>query len=113
MTRLEGTNPKNQITINTRTRATKKKDETVKYKIGDYVRIPDKKKIFTKGYMENWGWELFKIHKILPGNVPTYIIEDEKGEVIKGKFYTEELLKSIFDFQRNRKVLKAMNIEIT
>ena len=109
MTPLEGTNPKNRIVIN---RGPKVLKQSVKFKIGDYVRIPDKKKIFTKGYMENWGWELFKIHKILPGNVPTYIIEDEKGEVVTGKFYAEELLKSNFDFQRNRKVLRTMNIEI-
>ena len=35
------------------------------------------------------------------------------GEIIEGKYYEQELLKSKFDFESNNKVLKSLDIILT
>ena len=77
---------------------------TPKLKVGDYVRNADKRNIFSKGYTSNWNRELFKVNEILKTQPPTYKIEDTNGEIIEGKYYEQEFLKSEFDFESNNKV---------
>ena len=67
---------------------------SLKFNVGDKVRITNYKKMFTKGYAENWSREIFTIDKALKTNPQTYRLKDEKGELIKGRFYQEELLKT-------------------
>ena len=77
---------------------------------GDFVRIRDKKHIFSKGYQTNWGWELFNVAHVSVSQPTTYLIKDENGEEIMGKHYRSELLKSSFNFKNNRSILKSLNI---
>ena len=84
-----------------------------KFKVGDYVRNADKRNIFSKGYTSNWNRELFKVNEVLKTRPPTYKIEDINGEIIEGKYYEQELLKSEFDFESNNKVLESLNIDIS
>ena len=72
-----------------------------KHKVGDYVRNLDKRNIFSEGYASNWSRELFKVNEVLNTQTPTYKIEDMNGEIIEGKKYEQELLKSEFDFTLN------------
>ena len=81
-----------------------------KLNVGDYVRNVDKRNIFSKGYTSNWNKELFKVNEVLKTHPPTYKIEDINGEIIEGKYYEQELLKSEFDFESNNKVLESLNI---
>ena len=81
-----------------------------KLNVGDYVRNVDKHNIFSKGYTSNWNRELFKVNEVLKTHPPTYKIEDINGEIIDGKYYEQELLKSEFDFESNNKVLESLNI---
>ena len=81
-----------------------------KFQVGDFVRIPDKRNIYSKGYTTNWNRELFKIHSINATNPVTYTLNDENGEIIQGKYYEQELLGSIFNFDSNNKTLESMNI---
>ena len=81
-----------------------------KFQVGDYVRVPDKRNIYSKGYTTNWNRELFKIHSINKTNPVTYTLNDENGEIIQGKYYEQELLRSIFDFDSNNKTLESMII---
>ena len=83
---------------------------TPKLKVGDYVRIADKRNIFSKGYTSNWNSELFKVNEVLKTHPPTYKIEDINGEIIEGKYYEQELLNSEFDFESNNKVLESLKI---
>ena len=83
---------------------------TPKFKVGDYVRNVDKRKIFSKGYTSNWNRKLFKVNEVLKTQPTTYKIEDMNGETIEGKYYKQELLKSEFDFESNNKVLESLNI---
>ena len=81
-----------------------------KFQVGDFVRVPDKRNIYSKGYTTNWNRELFKIHNINKTNPVTYTLNDENGEIIQGKYYEQELLSSIFDFDSNNKTLESMNV---
>ena len=81
-----------------------------KFQVGDFVRVPDRRNIYSKGYTTNWNRELFKIHSINKTNPVTYTLNDENGEIIQGKYYEQELLRSIFDFDSNNKTLESMNI---
>ena len=83
-----------------------------KLKVGDYVSNADKRNIFSKGYSSNWSRELLKDNKVLKTQPPTYKIEDMNGEIIGGKYFEKELLKSEFDFESNNKVLESLNINI-
>ena len=47
------------------------------------------------------GIELFKVNEVLKTQPPTYKIEDINGEIIEGKYYEQELLKSEVDFESN------------
>ena len=86
------------------------KPKQPKFQVGDFVRVPDKRNIYSKGYTTNWNRELFKIHSINKTNPVTYTLNDENGEIIQGKYYEQELLRSIFDFDSNNKTLESMNI---
>ena len=66
--------------------------------------------ISSKGYTSNWNRELLKVNEVLKTQPPTYKIEDINGEIIEGKYYEQELLKSEFDFESNNKVLESLNI---
>ena len=79
-----------------------------KFKFDDYVRNVDKRNIFSKGYLSNWNREMFKVNEILKTQPPTYKIEDMNGEIIEGKYYEQELLKS--EFESNNKVLESLGI---
>ena len=80
------------------------------FQVGDYVRNPDKRNLYSKGYATNWNGELFEIHKINPTNPGTYSLVDENNEQIEGKYYKQELLRSVFNFKSNNKTLESMNI---
>ena len=64
---------------------------TLKFSIGDNVRITKKKKTIDKGYTQRWTEEVFKIFKIQLTIPVTYKITDYKGEEIQCSFYEQEL----------------------
>ena len=78
--------------------------------MGDYVRVADKWNIYSKSYTTNWNRELFEIHKVNPNNPVTYGLEDENNGQTQRKYYEQELLRSVFNFESNKKVLENMNI---
>ena len=63
---------------------------TLKFSIGDRVRIKKKKKTFDKGYTQRRTEEVFTISKIQLTIPVTYKITDYNGEVIQGSFYEQE-----------------------
>ena len=66
--------------------------------------------VFRKGYVGGWTGEIFKVverHKTVP---VTYSIVDDNSELIKGRFYEEELQlvkKPSDDFYEVEKILKT------
>src|SRR5437773_2215328 len=98
MTPIEGSLKKNEEQIKRDVFSVSLPSKKPRYKIGDFVRIYKYKNLFEKGYIGRWTKEVFQISKILPTIPITYLIKDEDGEVIKGGFYEQELLKSEFTF---------------
>ena len=72
----------------------KSKSKKPKFKVGDRVRISKYKKTFKKGYLPNWSNEVFQNFAVKPTTPVTYILQDKKGEILKGGFYEQEILKS-------------------
>ena len=66
-----------------------------KFKVNGRVRITKYKNLFSKGYTENWAREILIIDSVLKTNPWTYKIKDLNGEKILGRFYENELLRSI------------------
>jgi hypothetical protein len=67
--------------------------EEPKLSVGDIVRIPIYKHVFTKEIVGNWTIELFKISKINKTNPVTYQLIDLLNDPIEGSFYAQELQK--------------------
>ena len=53
-----------------------------------------KKSIFDKGSKANWTDEIFTVSKVFPTKPITYEITDTNCEVIQGKVYSYEMIKS-------------------
>lgn len=84
------------------------KPKTAKYSVGDYVRIAKLKGKFDRGYNERAAREIFKIHAIKTNlKIPMYVLSNYNGnEIIRGRFYQNELTKVSGDVFRIEKVLK-------
>lgn len=66
------------------------------FKIGDRVRITKSRGVFDKGYLQKWTDEEFIITEInTKYNPVTYTLSALDGEVLLGKFYSQELQKVI------------------
>ncbi len=76
------------------------KEKTAKFKIGDRVRIAIKKNTFEKGYTKNWTDTIYKVVEVKQTKPITYLLENlegkDKGKIILGSFYNEEIQKSRF-----------------
>merc|ERR1711893_579606 len=69
------------------------KPPKAKFKVGDTVRIWKFKRVFDRGYHENFTTQYFKIRKVMT-NLPVvrYELEDILGEKIIGSFFENELV---------------------
>ena len=59
--------------------------------------------MYSKGYTTKWNREFFKKHKIISTNPVTYTLEDENKEIIQGKYYEQEHLRSAFNLNLTTK----------
>ena len=84
--------------------------KTPKFKVGDKVRISRLKAVFEKGYLSNWSEAIYVIQKVKRTCPVTYILEDMRGELLKGSFYEKELLQTNQEVYRIEKVLRKKNI---
>ena len=64
-----------------------------KIKAGDLVRITLFRKTFKKESDIGWTKEVFLVKKVISTSPITFILQDLKGEDIKGGFYFEEIQK--------------------
>lgn len=64
-----------------------------KFRVGDYVRVSNRRAVFDKSYTPNWSTKIFQIRKVQYNTDPiTYLIKDSYYEnEIEGSMYTEEL----------------------
>ena len=66
-----------------------------KFKVGYRVRISKQDLPFRKGYKQQFTIETFKNVALATRKPLRYNIQDEQGEVNKGKFYEKELNRVI------------------
>ena len=77
------------------------------FKVGDRVRLNKIHRTFEKGYLPGWTEEVFVVHRVIPGPVPTYKIQEWDDTPVQGTFYEEDLQKvHVSDVFRIEKVLK-------
>ena len=81
-------------------------DKDPKFKVGDYIKISEKKNISAKLYTPNWSEEIFVDSKIKNTVSWTYVINGLNGEEIIGTFYEKELQKTNQNEFRIEKVIK-------
>jgi len=48
---------------------------------------------FEKGYLPGWSEEVFVVHRVVRGIVPTYEIRERDDTLVKGTFYEADLQK--------------------
>ena len=87
-----------------------------KYRLNDTVRIWKDKHAFQRGYSEKFTREFFKIIKIMQNlPVPRYVLADSAGEVVKGKFFEDELTRfepsDLFEIEVLRKRKRGRKTE--
>lgn len=88
-------NPENeQELLNTvyRYKRVYSKRRMAKFRVGDHVRLSDKRAVFDKGYTPNWSTAVFTVTKVQYNTDPiTYLIKSYYNKEIDGAMYAEEL----------------------
>ena len=72
----------------------KNNQRTPAFKLGDTVRISNKRYAFHKGYLPHWSTEIFKIRRVQNTIPHTYLLEDLQGAPILGSFYPLQMQKT-------------------
>ena len=66
---------------------------SIKFNVGQFVRVSFQKRPLVKSYMDQFSTEVFKIISVrLKENIPMYKLQDLQGQSISGYFYNFELL---------------------
>lgn len=91
MTPVEALNPKNYVELFKNFNDSAASMNKPRFKVGDLVRIPKGKNVFSKEGVGNWSIEIFKVKKVNKTQPVTYELEDLKGEGFDSAFYNEEL----------------------
>ncbi len=75
---------------------------------GDKVRNTYVLKPIDEGYYPTWTEHIFTIEKVIKGeNKPYFILKDYSGNIVKQRFYAEELQKVSKNLHRVEKILKT------
>ena len=64
-----------------------------KLKVGDWVRLSEKHRLFKEGYLPGWTEEVFVVQRVAPGRVATYKLKKWDGTPLEGGFYEEDVQK--------------------
>ena len=78
--------------------------------MGDNVRNPDERNLYSKGYPTMWNRELFKRRKINITCPVPFVLDDKNAEQIERKYYEKELSRKVLHIKSNQNVLEFMNI---
>lgn len=66
---------------------------TLRYDVGDKVRIAKQKKIFEKSYLPNFTQDVFEVTGVHDRRPGMYTLKDKDDEPVIGRFYGPELSK--------------------
>ena len=79
-----------------------------KFKVGDRCRITHERELFFKSFQQTHTEEIFTIVKRLKTQPVTYVLKDDKNEVLKGSFYEKELQTVILPSDKLYKIEKVL-----
>jgi hypothetical protein len=83
---------------------------TLKFRVGQHVRISKEKVKFAKSGEQNYTTEIFKVPKVVHRTPrPVFELEDLRGQSIEGQFYTEELSPVRITKQTTYKIDKILD----
>jgi hypothetical protein len=83
---------------------------TLKFRVGQHVRISKDKVKFAKGGKQNYTTEIFKVRKVVHRTPrPVFELENLRGQEIEGQFYTEELSPVRITKQTTYKIDKILD----
>jgi len=61
--------------------------------VGNSVRLNKIQRTFEKEYLPGWTEEMFVVHRVMEGVVPTYKIRERDDTPVEGTFYKQHLQK--------------------
>ena len=105
-------NPSNYQHVHNALNANVRKATPPKFHVGDEERITRMKGTFGKGFTPSWTEEVFTIRSVEATNPPTYTINDQLGELVRGAFYEQELQLSVQEIFRIERVLRKKKNQI-
>jgi hypothetical protein len=82
--------------------------KTPKLNKGDTVRITLPKEIFSKGYFPTRSDRIYTVRKAIAGMPEYYKLRYNEGDIVKGRFYKPELVKTILDENTTYRVEKVI-----
>ena len=109
MTPVEARLPKNHEHVFRNLYSDKMKklgEKKPKYKVGMKVRLAVQKDRFEKSYIINWSDKVYTIKQVLATRPITYTVEDDRGNIHKGRFYEQELQEVKADTFRIQRILR-------
>ena len=71
----------------------KQKPVRPKFQVEDRVRLNKVHRNFEKGYLPGWTEEVFLVHRVIRGPIPTYKIHEWDGSPVQGTFCDADLQK--------------------
>lgn len=77
---------------------------------GDAVRISEPKTVFSKGYFPSRSDHIYTIEEVHRMDPEFYILKNDSGEIVKGRFYRPELVKTIKDDQTTYRIEKIIRM---
>jgi hypothetical protein len=83
---------------------------TLKFRVGQHVRINKEKLKFAKRGEQNYTTDIFKLRKVVHRTpLPVFELEDLRGQEIEGQFYKEELSPVRITKQTTYKIDKILD----
>ena len=76
-----------------------------KFKLGQFVRTSDIRKVFSKGDSTNFDYEIYTITHIIHDTIPTYRIN-----YLPGRYNENLLLQTKLSLEENNRNMKKLNL---
>ena len=84
----------------------KRRKLDAKYKLGQFVRTADMKRVFSKGDSTNWSYKVYTITEIIHDTIPSY-----KINYLPESYNENLLLPTELSFEQNDNVVKLNLIQ--
>ena len=104
MTPIQASKKSNQKIVYNNLRDDRVKQKP-KFELGQLVRTPDIKRVFSKGDCTNWSYKLYTITEVIHNTIPSYRID-----YLPERYNENLLLPTKLTLDENNKALKELNL---